>query len=244
MTNPTGQITVGGNALFNGGPENGLLTAGSLTVQGDFTQANGSSTNSFAASGAHTTILGAGAAKVVNFASPGTGAAGSHFANLDVTAATGGLTLVNNIVADGALIAQPTAAPPPIITGGGKTVRAMSVTVSTGSTTSLVLDNAPLIVDEQGTIRSQTFDRALFQGFPTGATTAVLMDLTMVGTSVQRQVTFNNTALQTSLGSGGLYVRVTSSNGLGLKLIMNASNDPTGGFSRSQTVNGAVIQYQ
>ncbi|MEP7325205.1 MAG: hypothetical protein ABI836_04580 [Gemmatimonadota bacterium] len=249
MQNALDSVLVTGLGAFGGGSTAGLMTDGVLKIGGSFAQTSGTSSLSFAPSGAHLTLLGAGGVRVVTFVSPGTGAGGSHFANLDVTAATGGLNLTSNIVADGALIAQPTGTAP-TLTGGGKSVTALSLSV-TAASTSLVLDNAPLIVNEQGTIRAQQFDRAVFQGFPTGATSTILMDMTMVGTNVTpRPVTFTAPTVQTSLGAGGLYARLVSSNGpQSVTVTISGSNDPTGGPSRSNpsfgtTVNGARIVWQ
>jgi hypothetical protein len=237
-------ITTGtGSAFFGGGSTVGLLTAGVLKIAGNFVQTAGTSATSFAASGTHKTLLGAGGVKIINFATPGTGAAGSHFANLDVTTATGGLNLSNDIVADGALIAQPTGTAP-TLTGAGKRVTAMSLSV-TAAGTSLFLNNAPLIVNEQGSIRAQQFDRVSFSGYSPGAT---LMDMTMVGAAVSpRSVTFNGLALQSS--GAGLYAKLVSSNSQFVTVTINGSDDPTGGPSKSNpsfgtTVNGARIVWQ
>jgi hypothetical protein len=237
ITGPTGA------AIFGGGSTSGLMTNGVLKVGGSFSQTAGTSSTSFAPSGNHKTVLGSAAVRVANFATPGTGGTGSHFANLDVAAASGGLTLVSNIVVDGTLISVPTGLTP-TITGGGKTVTAMALGISTALTTSLILDNAPLILNEQGTIRSQQFDRAQFQGFPTNAT---LLDMTMVGTGA-RSVVFNNVSFQTSVTN--LYARLVSSNAPSLVTVtMQSANDPTGGPSKSNppfgnTVNGARIVWQ
>ncbi|MBK9692374.1 MAG: hypothetical protein IPO73_11920 [Gemmatimonadetes bacterium] len=77
------------------------------------------------------------------------------------------------------------------------------------------------------------FDDVVFQGFPTAPTSVALIDVTAVGSgAAARTIQFNNTQLQTTLGSGGLYVRVASSNPFAVNLIMNGSNDPTGGPPR------------
>ncbi|MEO8201706.1 MAG: hypothetical protein ABI679_14350, partial [Gemmatimonadota bacterium] len=237
-------ITTGtGSAFFGGGSTVGLLTAGVLKVAGNFVQTAGTSTTSFAASGTHKTLLGAPGIKIINFATPGTGAGGSHFGNLDVTAGTGGLNLSNDIVADGALISLPSGSAP-IISGTSKKITAMSLSV-TATGTSLVLNFAPLVVNEQGTIRSQQFDRVSFSGYSAGAT---LMDMTMVGASVTpRPITFNGLALQTS--GAGLYAKLVSSNSQFVTVTINGSDDPTGGPSKSNpsfgsTVNGARIVWQ
>jgi hypothetical protein len=246
MQNPLDSVITGatGAAIFGGGSTAGLMTDGVLKVGGSFSQTSGISTLSFAPSGNHKTVLGSGAVRVVNFASPGTGATGSHFANLDVTAGSGGISLVNNIVVDGALISAPTGLTP-TLTSGGKTVTAMSLAITTPLTTSLVFDDTPLIVNEQGTIRSQQFDKAQFIGFPSSAT---LLDMTMVGTTVTpRPVQFNNVSFQTSVTN--LYARLVSSNTQFVTVTMQSSNDPTGGPSKSNpsfgtTVNGARIVWQ
>jgi hypothetical protein len=114
----------------------------------------------------------------------------------------------------------------------------------------MVVDNAPMILNEKGTALPQTFNNVSFTGFPTTATTVSLMDMTAVGSALAvRSVTFNNLTVQTSLGSGGLYAKLVSSNSLGVTLTINGSNDPTGGPSRSDppfgtTVNGARILWQ
>ena len=58
-----------------------------------------------------------------------------------------------------------------------------------------------------------------------------------------------NSIILALLGAGGLYAKAVSSNGFGLNLVINGSNDPTGGPSRSnppfgQTVAGATIIWQ
>lgn len=241
-----------GFAGFGGASSVGLMTNGVLRVGGSFTQTSGTSNTSFAASGAHKTIFGAAAVRVLNFATPGTGAAGSHFGNLDVTAGSGGINLVNDIFVDGTLISTPTGTAPTIQPQTvSRKVTAMSLGITRASGVSLNLVNTPLVVNEQGTLRSQQFDRAVFSGFPTTATSAILLDMTMVGTVVTpRPVTFTAPTVQTSLGAGGLYARLVSSNGpQSVTVTINGSNDPTGGPSRSNpsfgsTVNGARIVWQ
>jgi hypothetical protein len=251
MQSPLDSVITGptGAAIFGGGSTLGLLTDGVLKVGGSFSQTSGTSSTSFAASGTHKTVLGAAGVRVVNFATPGTGGAGSHFGNLDVTAGTGDINLVNNIVVDGSLISAPTGLTPKLV-GGGKSVTAMSLSISTPLTTSLIFDNAPLIVNEQGTIRSQLFDKAQFSGFPTSATSVVLIDMALVGAPGPRGITFNTTTVQPTLGTGGLYARLLNSNGpVPVTVTFNGSNDPTGGPSRSNpsfqtTFNGATILWQ
>lgn len=75
MTNAADVVTVTGSATFAGGSENGFLTAGTLTVQGDFT-ATGST---FSASGSHTLKLtGATTPQTLAFMSPMSGQGINH----------------------------------------------------------------------------------------------------------------------------------------------------------------------
>jgi hypothetical protein len=144
---------------------------------------------------------------------------------------------------DSALIASVGAAVPKIV-GSGNSVTARQWVVQ-----ALTVDNAPMVLNEGTTGLAQTFNGVAFQGFPITTTTAILIDVTAAGSSVSaRTIQFNGTQLQMSLGTGGLYLRAASSNAVGYTLIMAGSNDPTGGFSRSQAVPGATppitISYQ
>jgi hypothetical protein len=242
MTNVADQVIVNGNATFQGGDEAGLLSAGTLTVSGDFAQNNGNG-NAFAASGSHKVVLDGTGNQTVNFGSPSV--ANSHFQNLDVTSNTGGVTITTAVFVNLQLISGVGPGAPPKISGGGNVLTAVS-----GAVARLVLDHTQLVVNEQGTGRAQQWDNLTFQNFPTTATSEIFFNVTAVGgAATPRNITVNSTTVQTSLGSGGTYVKAVSSNGFGLNLIMNGSNDPTGGPSRSnppfgQTVGGATIIWQ
>jgi hypothetical protein len=95
-------------------------------------------------------------------------------------------------------------------------------------------------------ISTQQFNGVSFQGFPTTTTSETLITVTAAGASLApRSMTFNGTQFQQDFGNfTGVYVRVASSNLMGLNLIMAGSNDPTGGFSRSVATPPATIQYQ
>jgi hypothetical protein len=233
-------LTVGGDALFAGGSTSGLLTNGWLRVSGNFTQTNaGGSATSFAPSGLHKTTLGSGAALTVSFGTPGSGAGGSHFQSLEVTPATGGLAFSGNTFVDSVLVAAVGAGAPKVSgTGNSLTARQWSIQ-------SLTVDNLQMVLNEGTTALPHTFNGVLFQGFPTATTSAILIDVSAAGlVSGGRFIDFNGTQLQTTLGPGGLYVRAASSNAIGYTLRMIGSNDPTGGFTRSQAIAPAVIQYQ
>jgi hypothetical protein len=235
-------LIVGGNALFAGGSTSGLLTNGWLRVTGNFTQTNaGGSATSFAPSGLHKSTLGSGVASTVTFGTPGSGATGSHFQNLEVTPATGGLTFAVNSIVDSALIAA-VGAGAPKISGTGNTLTAKHWQVS-----GMTVEHLQMVLNEGVSIIStQQFNGVSFQGFPITTTTETLITVTAAGASLApRSMTFNGTQFQQNFGNfTGVYVRVASSNAMGLNLVMAGSNDPTGGFSRSVATPPATIQYQ
>jgi hypothetical protein len=242
MTNAADQATVTGNATFQGGDETGLLSAGTLTIKGNFAQHNGNA-NAFAASGTHKVVLNGASPQAVQFDFPGTG--NSHFQTLDITQAAGGVVLNSNIFIMLQLVSQPGAAAAPKISSAGQGITTVSLSVN-----KLILDNTSMVLNEQGTGHAQQFDFVTYQGFPTTANSAILLNVTAVGgAAAPRTITINSTTVQTSLGTGGLYAKAVSSNGFGLNLVINGSNDPTGGPSRSnppfgQTVAGATIIWQ
>ncbi len=90
MANPADHLIVTGNAIFGGGNSTGLLTSGTVSVGGSFSQ-SGSAT-SFNSSGTAVAFTSTGTPQAVNFANPTT----SRF--LDVAVASGGITLTSNVV--------------------------------------------------------------------------------------------------------------------------------------------------
>ncbi|MBI2409006.1 MAG: hypothetical protein HYV19_11950, partial [Gemmatimonadetes bacterium] len=75
MTNAADVVSIKGNATFAGGSESGFLTAGTLSLTGNFTATG----TTFAASGSHTLKLtGASAAQTLSFSSPLSGQGINH----------------------------------------------------------------------------------------------------------------------------------------------------------------------
>ncbi len=104
MTDATAALTVAGNATFDGGASN-QLTAGILTVKGNFQQLGTNSAASFAPSGSHKVVLN-GASQTVSFANPDSLA--SHFQNLDVFGQGTTKTLASDAYLTGKLRADST----------------------------------------------------------------------------------------------------------------------------------------
>ena len=89
MLNPADALGIGGNASFDGGRELDSLTAGLITIGGNFTQTATTSGDSYHPSGSHVTVL-TGVSPTVTFATPGDVPGTSHFQEL---AWSGGGTL-------------------------------------------------------------------------------------------------------------------------------------------------------
>jgi hypothetical protein len=240
MTNAAGQVTVTGNALFSGGNETGLLSAGTLRVRGNFSEVAGSF-QAFAASGTHRVILDGTTAQTVSFNTPGAGS--SVFNDLDISAQTGGVTLASNIVVARTLIAQPVAGTP-TISGGGRTV-----TTGVLSVNGLKLDNAPLIWNESAAGAVQ-FDNVQFVNFPGNVTQ---FKASAFGAALlTRSITMTGLTFTHLAAAPGLYVDLTSANLLGVTLTLSGAsespqvggNGPTFSNPPNQTtVNGARVLW-
>lgn len=224
-------LLVAGSASMCGGS----FTAGVVRVIGNFSTCL--SAAAYAPSGKHKTILGSSKPSTVTITNlSGTPTGSFHI--LDLSAATGGLSLLSPVVVDSLLISAPATGTPTLL-GGGNTLSTRQVQV-----TGLRIDQVPLTIDETGTALAQQFDNVIFQN----DTTATLLTLSLVGSALTtRSVVFNTPTF--SFNGSNLYIALTSSNGLGVTLGVVGSNNPTGGPSRSSppfgtTVAGARVLWQ
>ena len=117
MQDPNGLLVAGGSALFEGAQTVGLLTAGTLTIGGNFTVGS-SSFEGFSAGGSHLTILNGNAPQTILFAYPSTQVDRNHFQNLEITNQEG-VDFGTNAVALGRVVVAAGVAP---VTGAGRTV--------------------------------------------------------------------------------------------------------------------------
>jgi hypothetical protein len=105
MTGASDAVNVQGSAIFGGGSTAGLLTNGTLSIFGDFTQTSGTSTASFQALAPHLTqITGNFGTDNISFASPDTILTGacslSCFGNFTI-AKTAGTLAINSMASAG-----------------------------------------------------------------------------------------------------------------------------------------------
>ncbi len=239
MTNGADVVDVSGNVSFDGGNENGGLTAGQLRFGGNFNENISTSNASFAPSGTHRTVLTGSTLQTVTFVDL-TGA--SSFQDLDLSPSAG-INIqfdYNGLVVKGALISKPTGAVTPMLYGLGRGLTARQLQVSR-----LVVDDAALIVNEGATALAQQLDSVTFQNFRyvIGTTIRDQLTLTLQGASPARLLTFNGlTFTLLSTGSSGLYLVLTS-NGGATTLTVNGSN-VTNGPAFTQTSANATVIWQ
>ena len=144
MTDPGGELDIGGSALFDGFSTVGELTAGLLQVAGDFSQMSTNDLASFAASGTHVTELTGNAPQNVYFASPDT--LQSHFGNLLIDNSNG-LSFVTDAAVTGQLLS------PTLANGVERTLTGTGTLVVRGlDADSLVFDGLALAVGEGAAI--------------------------------------------------------------------------------------------
>ncbi len=160
----TDSLLVAGSASMCGG----TFSTGVVRVSGNF--ATCLTTAAYAPTGTHKTILGSAnrsAITITNLAGVPTGS----FHILDLSGATGGISLLSPIAVDSLLISTPTAGTPALF-GGGNGLVTRQVQVSR-----LTLDQVPITIDELGTALTQQFDNVTFQN----DTTSTLLTLSFVG---------------------------------------------------------------
>lgn len=166
-------VTVNGNAIFNGGFTNGLLTAGTLEIFGDFTQLGSGPV--FYASGAHQTrfVQDLDQSQNIFFADPTSADPGrSAFGNLviDQGNAFAFLTLASDVTVQGQLIVS--AADPAADLTSDLPASVVRTIFSYGAnlpSTGLRLDGVRWVLQDgapvTGSIRRLRFERQRF-GFP------------------------------------------------------------------------------
>jgi hypothetical protein len=221
MVNATDSL-LAQDIVFDGAATTGILTAGTIVVTGtsggggNFVQNATNSPSSFAPSGTHKVVFASPSPQLVNFSSPGAGGTGSHFQVLDLTGAVGGLSLTVNTIADSVIASSVSAK----LIGGGA-----SLTMRRAQISGLVVDDAPLILDEQGTFATENLSNISFQNFPTTGTTMLKISGPGGTVAARPAVTTTNVDFQSlPTGAGNFYVDLTSTNGGFFTLTMTGSN--------------------
>lgn len=243
MQSPFDTVDVAGDVVWGGGDETGLLTDGVLLVGGSFVQGgSGALPTSFAPSGNHLTVFRGSAPQTVTFTNAGPTA--SHFHHLELRSGTGRpITLNSNIWVTGTLVKGSLAGLDTLI-GNGFSLE----TQGTWDIQNLALDRV-LMRLVQATPLPVKFDFVTFKNYQ--SSDVQLHVEGPGGAAAPRNLAFGSLQFSPLLSTDpGLYVRLVSSNGLGLNLSLPGSNQSPqmggNGPDRSdppnqQTVNGATI---
>jgi hypothetical protein len=234
-TNPADRLIVGGSAAFQGGDETGLITAGELRLNGDFTQQVQTSPLSFLASGSHRTVMtNASQFQTVRFCCT---ANTSKFMNLDISQSFG-INIqfaANGVFVADTFIAQPGAGPRPWLYMLGSPLTARRFKINR-----LLVDRGTLTLNEGGVAGTQQLDSVTFQNY---LPTQTQLALIAVGSaSTARVLTFTNLVFQTlNTGDAGRYLNATSTaNALTIDL---TTANVTNGASFTTVAGGAAVNW-
>ena len=223
MRNVADTVDVAGNVLFRGQSTDGLLTAGVMLVEGNFTQITTVTASSFAASGTHKVVLDGSSPQTVSFNHAA--ATWSHFQALEIT--DGVVNLATAVTVNGQLLSP--AGSNPVIGGG-------SLTLAGANVQNLELDNTPVTLTT-GTITA--FDGVMFKNFPTDVTQLTVSRPS--GTFM-----FDNLQFTTlSAGNTGFYVSAIDTNTADLdtlKIDLEGSI-PSDGTTFTSTASGAIVSW-
>jgi hypothetical protein len=228
MTNAADLLTVSGNASFGGGNETGQLTAGSLTVAGNFSQSGSGSPTSFVGTGTHTVFLNGTGAQAINFGTPGFAA--SRFQNVIIANSAGGVTATSNLYATGTPGATPTAVR--TLSGNGSTLFTAILDVNNFTFNNLLLNfagSSPVALDT-----------VTFQGYAPTAT-----PLTISHPGAGGPFTFDKLTFSVTPTGAGRYLSATDADGpTPTPLTINVTNSTPASPSGLVTVaNGAVVNW-
>ncbi|MFN8650720.1 MAG: hypothetical protein U0133_02310 [Gemmatimonadales bacterium] len=229
MTDPGAAMVVGGDAVFAGGNETGLLTDGGITFGGNFTQLSGTSTSSYAASGNHLSVI-TGDNPTVSFASPA--AAQSHFQNF-AWSGTGSLTLLSNLLVAGTAVASNGTST--ISSAGG--FRFTAGAFANGNP--VTFNNVPLTIDNAAGDNIALVNLT-FQNMATNVSQLAIRHPGLGNSYTLTGLVFGTTPV----APNGFYLDVNDVTGAadgGLTIQVSATPSSPGGFVT--TAGGAVVQW-
>jgi len=231
MTDPADVVVVQGDAVFDGGNELDLMSAGGLSIGGNLTQRATNSGDSFHPSGTHVTLL-AGATPTLSFATPGLVPGTSHF-QLLAWIGTGTLTLATPVMAHDEMVVESQGAS--IIASSNGSRLTVSDLFAVGP---LAFNNAPLALSTT-TNGALSLANITFQNMPT---TVSQLTVSHPGGSF----TFTNLVFNTTpVAPNGFYLDVTDNTGPtdgGLVIDMENPTPATPG-AFVQTNGGAVVNW-
>ena len=259
MTNAADSLGIGGTALFNGGIEAGILTAGKLVLNGNFTQANNGNGQEFKASAGHLTMLVGAGAQTISFTDADTSlavCAKSCFGDFTIAKSAGTVDFLSTAGANGNVIVNAgvtgvTATHFVLVRGSTTTANATNVRVTRFGTfgainfaadSSTIADTIQFHGSAAQTIPTGEYNEVVIKGTPTLSAGGFIAD-------------GNLTVDGGTLTLGGQAVNVlggflTTNNGL---LVMTNAHDSllvvgqatfSGGAESGNLTNGLLMLFQ
>ena len=241
MTNTLDTLVVGGNAFFEGGNESGLLTAGGIIFQKNFTEVSGDA-QAFAPSGTHVDeFLSGGGAQIISFAHPG-GTGASHFQGLAISNGQGTLQIASDVYLLGGYAYL--AGSPKIVHGSGQVVHYANLTI-----TGVTFDNVSIAYDAAlGGNNLIALDSVTFENYSVNSATALITIVSPGNTgSPGTPFLFSNLSFLTSItanGGSGFYLSVTNTGAVGALILDVTANLPAGeGLAHTGTAGSPTITW-
>ncbi len=232
MQSAADTLAVGGNVLFAGAPTPGHLTAGVLSLQGNFTETYvGSNWDAFQPSGTHRTVFTGSFNQTVKFDAPGRGGQSSSFNDLELAQSAGRVFLGTNAFATGQLIAR---SPVAQVFGFGEHVLSVSGLNVVNTTM-----NADGRIESIGGVITR-FDSVTFLNISIN-----LAQLTIRHPGAAAPFTFRGVRFWSTPDSTGAYIDVTDTapaDGQPLSIIL-AGSDPLDGSAATRTSGGATVTW-
>lgn len=241
MTNPLDTLVVGGNAFFEGGNESGLLTAGGIFFQKNFTEVSGDP-QAFAPSGSHVDeFQSGGGAQIISFAHPGAAGA-SHFHGLAISNGQGTLQIASDVYLLGGYAYL--AGSPKIVHGAGQVVHYANLTI-----TGVTFDNVAIAYDAGlGGSNAIALDSVTFENYNVNAATPLIAISSPGNTSSPgTPFVFSNLSFLTDITSNagnGNYLSVTNTGAAGALILNVSANLPAGeGLAHTVQVGSPTITW-
>lgn len=227
-------ITVGGNALFDGGDSRGNLTAGVISIVGNFTQRATNSGSSFAASGEHIVSIGS-AGSTVSFATPGLTTSTSGFQDFTWVPGNGGtLTLTSDVVVRRHAFLGFTSSST-ITSSNGRNLRATLLTTS--GQVPLIFNNVTLTLQDTASA-DYSIGQVTFQNMPTNQPQ---LELNYPGGSLSLNGFVFST---TPVAPNGFYISAADVQvGDGNVFTVDVSATPSAPGAFVTTAGGAVVRW-
>jgi hypothetical protein len=238
MTNALDTLIVGGNALFQGGSESGLLTAGGILLGGSFTEGAGDP-QAFASSGTAVAFVNGGTLQTITFGHPG-GNGASHFYDLGLGNTQSSITIASDVFVLGHAAFLNGAQK--LVNGGGQAVHFANMVI-----TGVTFNDVAIAYDAGlGGANLIALDSITFQNYNVNSATP-LITVVSPGNSLGGTFTFAAMTFLTNIGANagsGNYLSATETSGNGALIVDIRTNLPIAeGMTHTLSAGSAVVNW-